>query len=69
MKNEEKIKEKTKFNLIITNIYDPANDGKTKEEVHQQDRKTVNEILKDIKRPDIERTIPHYEDWKASNTI
>ena len=54
MKKEEKIKEKTKFNLIIKNIYDPANDGKTKEEIYQQDRRSVNEILKDLKRPDIE---------------
>ena len=53
-KNQDKFKEMTKCNLIIKRIYDPANIGKTKEEIQQEDRKSIKKLLKDLNKPNIE---------------
>ena len=53
-KNQDKFKEMTKCNLIIKLIYDPANSGKSKEEIQQEDRKSIKKLLEDINKAEIE---------------
>ena len=54
VRNEEKSREITKCNLIIKNIYDPANEGKTEEEIQVRDKRSIKELMKDLKLEDIE---------------
>ena len=54
MRNEDQTREMTKCNLIIKHIYDPANEGKTEDEIKERDKRSINQLMKVLKRADIE---------------
>lgn len=54
IRNEEKTKEIAKCNLIVKHIYDPANEGKTEDEIQERDKTSIKNLMKDLRLEEIE---------------